>query len=213
MDAAMEGRGDRQRRPAPVQDLEAYRGAMRARRDFTAYVGMLVFLASWAMLFGSLFFAYALVRARAPVWPPVGDPRLPLVLPAVNTAVIALSSFALQSALRSLRRGRLRPVAGALALAAGLGALFLALQLAVWVRVYGEGLVPSGGPYGSVFYALTSFHALHVLVGLVALAWLAVRASRGAYGAMRHVGVRLWAMYWHFVGAIWLVLYATFYLL
>jgi len=213
MDAVLEGRGDRQRRPAPVQDLEAYRGAMRARRDFTAYVGMLFFLASWAMLFGGLFFAYALVRARAPVWPPVGDPRLPLVLPAVNTAVIALSSFALQSALRSLRRGRLRPVAGALALAAGLGALFLALQLAVWVRVYGEGLVPSGGPYGSVFYGLTSFHALHVLVGLVALAWLAVRASRGAYGAMRHVGVRLWAMYWHFVGAIWLVLYATVYLL
>ena len=46
MDAAMEGRGDRQRRPAPVQDLEAYRGVLRARGDFTAYLGMLIFLYS-----------------------------------------------------------------------------------------------------------------------------------------------------------------------
>lgn len=212
MDAVLEERGGR-RGPAPVRDLEGYRAATRARGELTAYVGMLVFLASWAMLFGGLFFAYALVRGRAPVWPPVGDPRLPLVLPGVNTAVIALSSGALQSALRSLRRGRPSPVAGALALAAGLGALFLALQVAVWISVHRQGLLPSGGPYGSVFYALTSFHALHVLVGLVALAWLAVRASRGAYGAMRHVGVRLWAMYWHFVGAVWLFLYATVYLL
>jgi heme/copper-type cytochrome/quinol oxidase subunit 3 len=65
------------------------------------------------------------------------------------------------------------------------------------------------GPYPSVFWALTTFHALHVLVGLVALAFLAWRTARGTYNAARHLPVRLWAMYWHFVGVVWLLIFAS----
>jgi heme/copper-type cytochrome/quinol oxidase subunit 3 len=71
------------------------------------------------------------------------------------------------------------------------------------------GLVPSGGPYASVFYALTSFHALHVLVGLAALTVLALRS--GARSATRSA-VRLWGMFWHFVGVVWGALYVAVYL-
>jgi heme/copper-type cytochrome/quinol oxidase subunit 3 len=70
--------------------------------------------------------------------------------------------------------------------------------------------VPDSGPYGSVFYALTTFHALHVLVGLVALVTLTFRAwQRRA----TRTSVRLWGMFWHFVGAVWLALYLAVYLL
>jgi heme/copper-type cytochrome/quinol oxidase subunit 3 len=97
-----------------------------------------------------------------------------------------------------------------LGLGAGLGALFLALQVMVWVRLWHAGLLPSGGPYASVFYALTAFHALHVLVGLAALGVLAFRA-RTARSATRSA-VRLWGMFWHFVGAVWCALYVAVYL-
>ncbi|HEY6104896.1 MAG TPA: cytochrome c oxidase subunit 3 [Anaeromyxobacteraceae bacterium] len=176
----------------------------------TPWLGMVVFLGSWAMMFAALFFAYGLVRARAPAWPPADLPALPLLVPGLNTAVMAASSAALVAAGRALRlRGR--RAAALLALASGLGALFLLLQLAVWARLWREGLVPGGGPYPSAFYALTALHALHVLVGVCALAWLALRA-RSPRG-VRGVSVRLWGMYWHFVGAVWLVLYATVYVL
>ncbi len=191
-----------------VRRLDEYRTATRARSELTAWVGMVVFLASWAMLFASLFFAYALVRAHAPAWPPLDQPRLPIALPAVNTGVILLSSCTLARALQAVRSGR--PAARALALTAALGVAFLALQALVWVRLYREGLVPSGGTYGSAFYTLTLFHALHVCVGLGAVAWLAARA---AHGATRPLSVRLWTMYWHFVGGVWIFMYATLYLL
>lgn len=194
--------------PARVRRIEDHRTATRVRAELTAWVGMVAFLASWAMLFASLFFAYGLVRAHAPAWPPLDQPRLPVALPAVNTGVILLSSYTLARALRYVRGGR--PAARLLATTAVLGLAFLALQVLVWVRLYREGLVPSGGSYGSVFYTLTLFHALHVCVGLGAVAWLAARA---AHGAARPLPVRLWAMYWHFVGGVWVVLYATLYLL
>lgn len=177
----------------------------------TAWLGMVVFLGSWAMMFAGLFFSYGLVRLRAPAWPPPDQPPLPLLLPGVNVAVVLLSEGALVLALRRLRGGKPRPAAAALVAATLLGATFLALQTAVWVSLWDAGLRPDGGPYASVFYALTVFHAIHVLVGLVALAWLAARSLAGGLGPTRLQALRLWAMYWHFVGAVWVALYLAVY--
>jgi len=193
-------------------DLIAY-PPPRARDDGTGLVGMVIFLASWAMLFAALFFAYGLVRLRSPVWPPLDQPALPIGLPAVNTGVLALSSLALQLGLVSLRSGRLGRLVPCIALSFFLGILFLGLQGTVWLEVFGSGIKPSSGPYASVFYGLTWLHAAHVLVGVVALAYLFVRALQGAYNTPRHLPVRLWAMYWHFVGAVWALMFVTVYLI
>ncbi|HYT82602.1 MAG TPA: heme-copper oxidase subunit III [Gemmatimonadales bacterium] len=195
--------------PAPVYGLERYRRRPTAD-ERTARIGMAIFLGSWAMLFAGLFFAYALVRARAGVWPPLGAPALPRLLPGLNTLVIAASSAAVAHAVRAHELGRSAIAARSLAAGTLLGAIFLALQALVWSGLWRQGLVPSGGPYPSVFYAFTAFHALHVLVGLAALAWLAVRAAGRA--GPRRTEVRLWGWYWHFVGVVWAALYVAVYL-
>jgi cytochrome c oxidase subunit 3 len=192
-----------------VLGLDEYRRRPRGE-ERTARVGMAVFLGSWAMLFIGLFFAYAFVRAGAPVWPPLGAPPLPRLIPGLNTLVIAASSVAVARAVRFLELGRARSVSRNLAAAALLGATFLGLQVLVWTELWRGGLVPSGGPYASVFYAFTAFHALHVLVGLAALVALAVRTRARASTA--RTNVRLWGWYWHFVGVVWIALYATVYL-
>lgn len=205
------GRGAASGLPAPdVPDLKAYR-LRPSEEEVTSYVGMVIFLGSWAMMFAALFFAYAVVRVRAPGWPPPDQPPLPILLPGLNTAVIAASSAAVAFAVRAHALGRHRRAARALGLGAGLGALFLALQAVVWAGLWRDGLLPSGGPYPSAFYALTAFHALHVLVGLAALGVLAIRAPspRG----LSRSAVRLWGMFWHFVGAVWGALYVALYLL
>jgi heme/copper-type cytochrome/quinol oxidase subunit 3 len=58
-----------------------------------------------------------------------------------------------------------------------------------------------------VFFGLTTFHALHVLVGLGALLWIAARRRA------RALSLRLWALYWHMVGALWAVMFLTVYVL
>ncbi len=162
----------------------------------TAVLGMVIFIASWAMLFAGLFFAYGAIRVRALAWPPADLPQLPLLLPSLATAALALSSWLLE---RARRTGNGVPWA---ALA---GALFLGLQVVVWRDLHAAGLRPDTGTYASVFFGLTVFHGLHVAVGLVALGWLALRRTS--------LSLRIWTLYWHMVGVIWGVMFFLLYLI
>src|SRR5712692_9335115 len=92
----------------------------RAREETTAYLGMIIFLGSWAMMFAALFFAYAFARARADVWPPPDLPRLPLAVPGFNTLVLAASSAAIQWGALAIRRGDAKKLGWALLAALGL---------------------------------------------------------------------------------------------
>lgn len=182
-------------------------------RDVTTYIGMVIFLGGWAMCFAGLFFVYAVVRFEAPTWPPAGDGALPIFQPAINTVILAASSVTMVLALRAARSIRPRAIKGWLLATFGLGALFLALQLVVWMQVYAGGLHASTDSYGSVFYGLTCFHALHVAVGLIGLLTLLPRALRHGFSTKNHNSIRMWAMYWHFVDFVWLAMFVSIYVL
>ena len=127
-------------------------------------VGMAVFLGACAMLFAALLFAYAVVRAQAGAWPPPGTPPFPRGAAASNGLLLIAAGFA-------LRRARTRGPRWAAA-SLGLGTLFLLMQAGLWGRLVAGHLGPGTGALGDVFFALSAFHALHVLGGLVAIALL-----------------------------------------
>jgi heme/copper-type cytochrome/quinol oxidase subunit 3 len=181
-------------------------GRTARHRETTAVLGMSVFVASWAMLFAALFFAYGVTRSRALAWPPADLPALPLGPPALATLAIAGASAALIWARRRDAAARVLPL-----VLAGAGAVvFLVIQIATWRALFAAGLRPETGTYASVFYGLTTFHALHVLVGLVGLATLLVAAVRAR---MNPIPLRLWTVYFHMVGVLWLLLFIGVYCL
>lgn len=192
-----------------VIPLPPSREAAESRK--THFVGMVMALASWTMLFASLFFAYAVLRMSASTWPPDGAARLPRLLPALNTVVLLLSSVALWRGTRTAgeRPGRL---IGALYQTIGLGTLFLVLQMTVWAPLWRHGFRADSGIYGSLFYGLTAFHALHVAAGLCALLWIVPGARDGRYLSARQNPVRLTAMFWHFVDVVWVLMFVVVYL-
>jgi cytochrome c oxidase subunit III len=182
-----------------------------AKEDFTSYLGMVISLGSWGIMFAGLFFAYAGVRVAAPSWPPPGVPRLPILLPLANTVVLLASSLTARQALLSIRKAKRDEMRGLLAATLFFGALFLGLQILLWTGASRAGLHVDSGTYGSVFYALTLFHALHVAAGMLALLWLIIRA--GAYTEHSHRPVRLCTMFWHFVDGVWIVTFVSVFLL
>jgi cytochrome c oxidase subunit 3 len=187
----------------------------KAREEATASIGMVIFLGAWAMMFASIFFAYAFIRIRAPSWPPPGLPPLPWKLPLFSTLAIAASSVALSHGLAEIRRGaQSTTLAKWIGISLLLGAAFIALQLVLWSTLHAQGLTTtSGGPYTSVFYGLTWLHAIHVAGGVLGLLAMGFRASRGEFRSAHHLPVRLWAMYWHFVAIVWLVMFVTVFLI
>ena len=85
---------------------------------------------------------------------------------------------------------------------------FLAGQLFVWKQLHDAGYFVSSSAATAFFYLLTAVHGLHVLGGLVAWARASARAWRGSDPARIRLGVELCATYWHYLLAVWVVLYA-----
>jgi heme/copper-type cytochrome/quinol oxidase subunit 3 len=170
-------------------------------------------IAGELMLFAGLVFSFLIIRVAAPVWPPPLEPRLPVEVTAVNTVVLLFSSWAMVGATRARSRGDRRAFVRGLALTAALGGLFLAVQGYEWARLISFGFTTGSGIYGASFYTLIGAHAAHVVV---ALAWLGVvlaLAAREHFMGSRAAVVTACAMYWHFVVALWPILYVAVYLL
>lgn len=168
---------------------------------------MIIFIAAWAMMFACFFFAYGAIRLGTPDWPPMDQPKLPLEWPGLNLAVIAMSSVTLELGLLATRKGQSKLLAPSLAMTALFGAIFLFVQWHVGAGLYEQGLKPADGPYASVLYGLAGVHAVHVAIGLFALVYLWIQAARGVYNTPHHLPVRLWSIYWHFVGIIWALMF------
>jgi heme/copper-type cytochrome/quinol oxidase subunit 3 len=165
------------------------------------------------MLFAGLVFSFWVVRLSAPVWPPPLQPRLPIGVTAVSSVVLLASSLTMVGAVRARRQGDRERFLGGLAVTAALGAAFLAVQGYEWFRLIGFGLTVSSGTYGATFYTLIGAHAAHVVAALVWLGCTVMLASRGRFAGRRAAAVTACAMYWHFVVALWPILYVSVYLL
>lgn len=177
-----------------------------------AVLGMLLFLGTEVMFFASLISAFLVLRAGAAEWPPSGQPRLPVALTAVNTAVLLASGVTMWWALRAARTGDGRTLARRLGVTAALGSLFLLVQGTEWVRLLAHGLGVATSLYAATFYALIGAHGLHVAGGLGLLVVVWRRAATGRYTASEHAAVDASAIYWFFVVGIWPLLYGLVYL-
>jgi cytochrome c oxidase subunit III len=177
-----------------------------------AHLGLLFFLGAETMLFASFVMAFFVLRSQAEVWPPPLQPRLPVAVTALNTLVLLASSGTMLVARRALGRGDRGRLLRGLAATAGLGALFLSVQGWEWTRLLRFGLRVSSGIYGGTFYTLIGLHGVHVAGALAWLGLVLAGAWAGRVGAHRGRPVTLCALYWHFVVAVWPVLYVLVYL-
>lgn len=164
-------------------------------------MGLAGILATVGMLFAA-FTAALLMRRMGADWAPVHLP--PIVW--VNTAVLLLSSVAVELARRAVVGEQLGDAVMWLGTATVLGALFLAGQVAAWRSLAAHQVLLSNHVHAAFFYVLSAVHGMHVVGGLGALGWTAARARRGAYSATRPGGLKHTAIYWHVVGGVWLYL-------
>jgi cytochrome c oxidase subunit 3 len=170
-----------------------------------------VLLVAISALFG-LFVIALLVRSRLADWQAlVGVPGGALATSAplwANTGLLAASSAALQFAASAARRGRNGACRLALGTGAALALAFLAAQGGLWAQFAAAGHLVASHPAASFFYLLTGVHGLHLAGGLIALGRAGLRAWREPGSERQRLGVALCAHYWHYLLAVWLLLFA-----
>jgi len=176
------------------------------------FLGMVMFIGSEIMLFGSFFTAFFYVRFSHSQYPydPQGIFEIPKSTTGINTAILVASSFTMHWALVSIRHGRRFGLIVGLAMTLVMGLTFLGLQMREY---HSLGFVPSDGAFSTTFFALTGLHGLHVFVGATLLSIGLLRACRGHYSPEEHLGLEVTGLYWHFVDVVWIFLYTVVYLL
>jgi cytochrome c oxidase subunit III len=175
-----------------------------------ARLATMFLIGSEIMFFAGLISAYLVLRVGAAQWPPPLQPRLPVIVTGLNTLVLLGSSLAMARIQRD--RVPARVVRGLTATAI-LGVTFLTVQGYEWTQLVRYGLTMASSAYGATFYTLIGVHALHVVFALLWLGIVGAGARHGRFLEPRAAGLRACAMYWHFVVALWPVLYVTVYLL
>jgi len=184
--------------------------ANRSSRVEAQFLGMLLFIISEVMLFGSFFTAYFFLRvvAKDP-WPAPGT-DIPKLVAGINTAILVSSSLTMHWATISARNGNRRAMQAGLVTTFLLGLTFLTVQINEYVHL---GFAPHDSAQGTIFYSLTGLHGAHVFVGLNLLLYSTIRAFRGHFSPKEHRGVEVPGIYWHFVDIMWIVVYTTVYIL
>jgi cytochrome c oxidase subunit 3 len=184
--------------------------AHRSSRVEAPTLGMLLFIMSEVMIFGAFFTAYFFIRIVSHnTWPARGT-SVPEAVAGVNTAILLSSSFTIHWALSSIRRGNRFGLKAGMVATFLLGLTFLTVQINEYIHL---GWAPQDSAQATVFYSLTGLHGAHVFIGLCLLAIVTIRSFRGHYSPERHQGMEVPGIYWHFVDAMWIIVYTTVYIL
>jgi cytochrome c oxidase subunit 3/cytochrome o ubiquinol oxidase subunit 3 len=175
-------------------------------------VGMIVFLASEAAFFGTLTMAYLyFLRQTNQGEPNPGQVfRLPMVIAA--SACLFSSSATIHLAERAMRRDDRRTFLRWWGLTIGLGILFLIGTMLEWSELIGKwGLTISRNLFGTTYFTLVGFHALHVTIGVIVMSIVFGLAWRRQITARDGTGVEVVSWYWHFVDGVWAVVFSLVY--
>jgi cytochrome c oxidase subunit 3/cytochrome o ubiquinol oxidase subunit 3 len=135
-----------------------------------------------------------------------------LDLPVLASVLLWSSSATVHLAVRALRAGRVPTFTRWWGLTIVLGALFLGATGTEWHRlVYEDGLTIRTNLFGTTFYSLVGLHASHVIVGLLLLSIGLGFAVRGRVNASHAGRAETLSLYWHFVDAVWVVVFLVVY--
>ncbi len=178
-------------------------GRAQARSPETYITGIWVALASILMFFLALTSSFIVRKGTGQDWQPL---ELPPVLWATTTLLL-LSSIALERARRSLVSGARAAYARWWTITTMLGVFFLVGQLVAWSQLWAAGVFLATNPSSSFFYLLTGTHGLHLLGGLIALSYVGARSRNPKPWPAERPAVTATAIYWHFLGVLWVLLF------
>jgi cytochrome c oxidase subunit 3 len=174
-------------------------------------VGMYCLIAAEAAIFTIFVVAYIFYLGKSVTGP---TPKDVLHAPILFTICLLSSSITVHFAVRELIRGKTTAFALWWLLTIALGGTFLLGTALEWRHLmFDEGLTISTNLFGTTYYSLVGLHAFHVTVGLIALATVAIFALLGHVTKEHSERVEVLSLYWHFVDAVWVVVFTVVYVI
>jgi cytochrome c oxidase subunit 3 len=174
-------------------------------------VGMFALIAAETAIFTIFVVAYLFYIGKSLTGP---TPREVLNVPILYTICLLSSSLTIHFAVRALRRGKAKGFGAWWFATIALGTIFLYGTAREWQRlIYHDGLTISTNLFGTTYYSLVGLHGFHVIVGLLSLSLVMIFALLGKVGTEHAERVDVLSLYWHFVDAVWVVVFTVVYVI
>lgn len=182
---------------------------MPLSHELRGRVGMWCLIAAESAIFSIFVVAYLYYAGKSLSGP---TPREVLHVPIFNSICLFASSFTIVMAERAIACGKARVFSIWWLLTIVLGAIFILGTAREWYHlIYVEHLTISSSLFGTTFYSLVGLHGFHVIVGLVGLSIIMIFGALGYVKQEHAPRIEVFAMYWHFVDAIWVVVLTVVY--
>ena len=174
-------------------------------------VGMACLIIAESAIFTIFVVAYLFYVGKSLAGP---TPREVLETPIFYTICLLSSSLTVHFAAKSLESGRRGAFLLLWLLTIVLGGFFLFGTAQEWHRlIYDHGLTISTNLFGTTYYSLVGLHASHVTVGLIMLTIVLLFGLAGRVGPEQSARLEILSLYWHFVDAVWVVVFTVVYVL
>jgi cytochrome c oxidase subunit 3/cytochrome o ubiquinol oxidase subunit 3 len=174
-------------------------------------VGMICLIVAESAVFIIFVVAYIFYLGKSTSGP---MPRDVLEMPVAGTLCLLSSSLTVYLAAEALQKSRVRLCSLWLAATILLACVFLASTAREWYQlIYQDGLTIRTNLFGTTFYSMVGLHASHVIAGLVMLLLALVFALFGRIGDAHAERLEILSLYWHFVDAVWVVVFTVVYVL
>lgn len=177
-------------------------------------IGLILFIVSEVFAFISVFWAY-FHSSLSPaieiggIWPPIGiTPLDPFAIPLLNTFLLLSSGAFITYGHHALIAGNRKGAIDGVILTIILAVIFTALQ---YYEYSEAGFTIADGIYGTVFFASTGLHGIHVIIGTIFIAVSLIRIINYQLTNKHHHGFESSILYWHFVDVVWLFLFVAVY--
>jgi cytochrome c oxidase subunit III len=199
--------------PAVLTSFPAPPPVPRERRLSTYQWGMITFLLSEVAFFSTLIVTYLIYIGKDTSGPTPAVLSLPLV---VGTTICLLSSsgtiYLAERAVNAGSRPRLFFLWWSITIV--LGVFFLLGTVYEWsILITQDGLTISRNLFGTTYYTLVGFHALHVTAGVILMAIILAMAATRQVTGKHPTAVQLASWYWHFVDVVWVVVFTVVYVI
>ncbi|MCI0482193.1 MAG: cytochrome c oxidase subunit 3 family protein [Candidatus Dadabacteria bacterium] len=176
-------------------------------------LGMWLFLGTEILLFGGLFAAYAIFRAKYPEMFFEQHVELNKKMGAVNTCILIFSSLTMAMGVSAIQRGKQKVTAILILITILCGLGFGVVKYFEYGAKFHHHIYPDTSIFFSLYFVMTGLHMLHVFIGLAILSVLFVLTLKGKFNTKYSTPVEVGGLYWHLVDLIWIYLFPLLYLI
>jgi len=172
-----------------------------------------IFILAEMLVFGVMFIVYAFARSNQLEVFNASQLTLSRGLGTLNTIILITSSYFVVRAVSAIKLDNPKQSALWLIGTILLGGMFVAVKLWEFHEKFEAGITLETNDFYMFYLTLTSFHLMHVLMGMIILACIVYKLKHGGYSAQEHFGVETGASFWHMVDLLWIVLFPLIYII